>query len=263
MDAPRAKLVGAVHGVTLVVPCFNEARRFVPEAWLELIARGVFLVLVDDGSTDDTAGILEALRTRSPAAVSVLRLTTNLGKGEAIRLGALRAMSDGAVYVGFADADGATPPCELLRLAEHLRSSGTDVVLGARVVMLGTEIRRRAVRHFAGRVFATAASLVLDEAVYDTQCGAKFFRVIPALRVALARPFSSRWAFDVELLGRLRVGARGVPGLGRASFVEVPLLRWTDVPGSHLRFGSMLRAAGDLAIVALNLRTDPNWSQRP
>ena len=82
---------------------------------------------------------------------------------------------------------------------EHLQ-----VVIGSRVGLLGHDIDRSLRRHYLGRIFATVSSAVLDLPVYDTQCGAKAFRVTPALRAALADPFTSRWAFDVELLGRLR-----------------------------------------------------------
>lgn len=249
--------------MTLVVPCFNEASRFDADAWLGLAGRGLRLLLVDDGSTDETGAALEAARARAPASVTVLRLESNQGKGEAIRRGFLRALEGDAAFVGFADADLATPPDELARLAEVALGGAVDVVLGSRVSMLGASIQRRGLRHYLGRIFATAASLALDEAVYDSQCGAKFFRAGPALREAMARPFASRWGFDVELLGRLRVGSERVPGLDRAAFLEVPLRQWTDVPGSHLRLGGMLRAVGDLSRVAVHLRAHPGWLRRP
>ena len=83
------------------------------------------------------------------------------------------------------------------------------------------------------------ASLILDLRVYDTQCGAKAFRATPLLRAALAAPFHARWAFDVELIGRLLLGTQSLPGLSVEQFVEMPLQRWTDVPESKLNlFGA-------------------------
>jgi len=123
-------------------------------------------------------------------------------------------------------------------------------VLGARVGLLGHRIQRSTVRHYLGRVFATASSLVLDLDVYDTQCGAKVLRDGPVLRSALAEPFRSRWAFDVELLGRLHRGTDGHPGLPVSAFREVPLGEWRDVDGTKIGLGSAMRAAADLVRIA-------------
>ena len=119
--------------------------------------------------------------------------------------------------------------------------------------MLGYDIDRSAVRHYLGRVFATAASLILQARVYDTQCGAKLFRAGPALHGALATPFLSRWAFDVEFLGRLLIGSPAVPPLPLSAIVEVPLPVWHDVKGSKLGLGGMARTLRDLALVASDM----------
>ena len=140
---------------------------------------------------------------------------------------------------------------------------GVAVVMGARVALLGTAIQRRALRHYLGRLFATAASIILGLPVYDTQCGAKFFRDTPALRGALTGPFSSRWAFDVELIGRLLRGDGGAAPLGAADFVEIPLRCWTDVPGSKVSSVQMMRAACDLVAVARELRGRARASRAP
>jgi glycosyltransferase involved in cell wall biosynthesis len=234
--------------VTLVVPCYNEAERFDGPMFARFLADGrVRLLLVDDGSKDDTSGVLGRFCDGSSGGASLLRLPDNRGKGEAVRAGLRAALDAGAAIVGYTDADLATPVEEVLRLLDALEAEpGVGVVIGARWAHLGADIQRSPLRHYLGRVFATGASLVLGVAVYDTQCGAKLFRAGTALDEALAEPFRSRWAFDVELLGRLMDGG--------AEVVEVPLRRWIHVPGSKLGMGSMIRAAADLVRIRRALR---------
>jgi glycosyltransferase involved in cell wall biosynthesis len=223
----------------VVVPCFNEARRLDGAGFLPFAEEPRLSVLfVDDGSTDDTRAVLARIEAELSAhgvAARTLALAENGGKGEAVRLGMLEALRDGAGVVGYFDADLATPPDEMIQLFRVLDARPADVVLGARVALLGRRILRKAHRHYLGRVYATFASLGLGVPVYDTQCGAKAFRRTPALEAALAVPFHARWAFDVELIGRLLAGAPGAPGIPVDSFVEVPLEEWRDVGGSTLR----------------------------
>ena len=80
------------------------------------------------------------------------------------------------------------------------------------------------------------------------------FRATPSLRDALGEPFLSRWAFDVELLGRLLVGAPGIAPVPPRAWLEVPLQTWTDVPGSKLAVGSMAKTLGELALIERDLR---------
>ena len=242
-------------GCTVVVPCFNEARRLDADQLRELARScGARVLAVDDGSTDDTGTVLGKLAAAEPEWLAVLTLGANRGKGEAVRRGLLEAIAEGADLVAYCDADFATPPDEVGRLVAALRADdGVDVVLGSRVAMLGSDIRRSTFRHYSGRVFATASSLVLGVSVYDTQCGAKVLRVTPALRAALAEPFVSRWVFDVELLGRLLAFAPPGPA-GEDRFVELPLRRWHEPGGSKLTVASRVRAAVDLARIHRGLR---------
>ena len=222
-----------LHSATYVVPCFNESTRLDRDLIAELKASGCRLVLVDDGSTDDTAKVLAGLADEQ---TQVLTLDRNVGKAEAVRRGLLRAIEAGAPVVGFADADFATPPRELARLVTCLEERpDLDVVLGSRVQLAGRSIVRRSSRHYVGRVIATWLSMRSGLVVYDTQCGAKLFRCTPALRSALAEPFGTRWLFDVELLVRLEAVDPTVMTRVR----EVPLEIWTDVAGSRL-FGREL-----------------------
>jgi glycosyltransferase involved in cell wall biosynthesis len=220
---------------TIAVPCFNEADRFDEELFLRLAEDDQLdLLLVNDGSTDTTGELLAGLAEGSDS-ISVLNLETNQGKAEAVRRGLLRAIGDGAPMVGYYDADAATPPDQLLRLVGILRDDPQlEVVLGSRVALLGSDIRRSAVRHYAGRAYATLASIGLGITVYDTQCGAKVFRSSPALTQALALPFPSRWTFDVWLIHRLIAGSAMASPLPQTAFVEIPLDAWRDVNGSKM-----------------------------
>jgi glycosyltransferase involved in cell wall biosynthesis len=239
----------------IVVPCFNEASRFSSAGFDALLADPrVDALFVDDGSTDATLAGLGAFCARHPERASTLRLPRNGGKGEAVRAGLLEALGRGAGIVGYLDADLSTPGEEFSRLLDELIAHDVDVVMGARVNLLGAQITRDPARHYLGRVFATTASFILDLPVYDTQCGAKLFRAGPTLAAALLEPFGSRWAFDVELLGRLVVGRDGATGLAHTAFREVPLRRWEDVGGSKLGVTAMARSAVDLARIGVELR---------
>lgn len=235
----------------VVVPCYDEAARLRDEHVDELLAlTGAAVLFVDDGSNDATPERLAAIQHRHPDRVCIERLPMNHGKAEAVRHGLLAALDRGAPVVAYYDADFATPPSELARLLTTLRERDVDAVLGSRVALLGTRIDRSAVRHYLGRVFATAASLAIGLTAYDTQCGAKVFRSTPALRAALDRPFVARWAFDVELLARLHRGAGQLDGLGSDRLLELPLHSWHEVPGSKMTVGAAVRALLDLLVIA-------------
>ncbi len=231
----------------LVIPCYDEAARLPIGELQDFVRKSpeICLVLVDDGSRDATPARLREVAEAAPDRVQVVSLATNRGKAEAVRAGLLRALELEPAYVGYWDADLATPLATVLEFRALLEDRpGIELVQGARVVLMGRHIERRAVRHYVGRAAATAIALVLGLRVYDTQCGAKLLRVTPALPGVLVEPFEAGWIFDVELLARLVQvwGARASEAV-----YEFPLERWRDVPGSKVGVGSYLRAALDLA----------------
>ena len=244
-----------MSGLTVVVPCYNEAERLDAAPLLAFVDGhpDASFLLVNDGSKDATGEVLEAVAAQRPGRIAALQLTPNRGKAEAVREGLRAALAAGAEIVGFLDADMSTPPSEIDDLLAALARPGVQVAIGARIRMLGYDIDRSTVRHYLGRVFATAASLILRASAYDTQCGAKLFRAGPALAEALAAPFLSRWAFDVEFLGRLLIGTPAAAPLPLNAIVEVPLAVWHDVKGSKLGIGGMAKTVSDLALVANDL----------
>jgi dolichyl-phosphate beta-glucosyltransferase len=239
--------------VIVTVPCFNEVLRLPTQTFSDFLdrAKNVTLVFVDDGSTDDTPLVLERLRQRHPRQVCTLRLSANVGKAEAVRRGMRVALRRQPAMIGYWDADLATPLDAIPRFVDVLQGRPElDLVMGSRVALLGRDIRRSTVRHFVGRVFATAASIVLGLPVYDTQCGAKLFRVTPGFRNLISQPFLARWIFDVEILARMvletqHMSQRFAPPM----IYEYPLEQWRDVHGSRLKLLDFVIAGIDLAAV--------------
>jgi glycosyltransferase involved in cell wall biosynthesis len=242
----------------IVVPCFNEAERLAPEAFRDFAREwhhGAFL-FVDDGSTDNTYAVLTALQRSLPARILVLQLPHNVGKGEAVRRGFLEAFRLNPEYVGFWDSDLAAPLSALpLFEAVFQDRPQTEIVLGARVQLLGRDIRRRIFRHYLGRGFATAVALVLSVGVYDSQCGAKLFRATDSVRGVFSTPFLSRWIFDVEILARF-IKSKHVEFLPKpaALLYELPLPSWDDVGGSKVRARDFVAALFDLVRIYRSLR---------
>lgn len=230
---------------SVVVPCYNEASRLPIEQFREFFGRsGVRIIFVNDGSTDDTLAVLEKLREHFEGCVEVLNKSVNGGKAEAVREGILLALDKGdSEFVGFWDADLATPLDAIQQfLDDFARHPAIEMVFGARVKLLGRDVERRAMRHYLGRMFATVVSVVLRLPIYDTQCGAKLFRVTPHLRSLFGTPFISRWIFDVELLARyILARKRDMPAVQR-SIYEQPLQTWHDVAGSKVRPRDFVRA---------------------
>jgi glycosyltransferase involved in cell wall biosynthesis len=238
-----------VNPCAIVVPCFNEEHRLDARAFSAYAREHEALrfVFVDDGSTDRTLDRLLAMAETAEGRIDVLPLHGNRGKAEAVRRGVLEALEAKPAFFGYWDADLATPLPAIEDFLQVLADRPlVRLVMGARVKLLGRDIRRRSRRHYAGRVFATFASRALDLAVYDTQCGAKVFRSLPETRVLFEEPFLTRWLFDVEILARMR--GMETPELPlEEAVVELPLLAWHDVAGSKLRLRDFVRAAGDLA----------------
>jgi dolichyl-phosphate beta-glucosyltransferase len=232
--------------IAVVVPCYDEAERLDADAFQRFAEAepSVRFVMVDDGSRDATLEVLHALAARAPGRFEVLEQRPNRGKAQAVRAGMLRAFELDCAMAGYWDADLATPLAEIRRFAEALLDMPERLMIcGARVQLLGRSIERSALRHYLGRVFATAASALLDMPIYDTQCGAKLFRVTPETRALFAEPFVVGWTFDVELIARLAWMQRERGATPASELIyELPLQVWHDVAGSKVSAGDFVRA---------------------
>ncbi|MEO8099708.1 MAG: glycosyltransferase [Acidobacteriota bacterium] len=224
----------------LVIPCYNEAKRF-PVARIDQFLEqnpNISLILANDGSRDETVQVLQRLQNGHPHRIRILDRAVNRGKAETVREGMLAGLdgSSPPEVLGYWDADLATPLEAVFDMVSLLETQpALQMVFGARVNLLGRQIRRRATRHYLGRIFATVVSTMLGMPIYDTQCGAKLFRVGPALRELYEEPFSSRWVFDVEIIARwIRVNRFDREQV-KQTIYEYPLHAWEDVGGSKVK----------------------------
>ncbi len=217
--------------VTVVVPAYNEADRIGPtlEHLRTAAARlGISeVIVVDDGSTDATATLVEGFEREREPTIRLVRLASNQGKGAAVRRGVVEANGD---YVVFLDADLSAPPDAIPR-AVAIREGGTDIAIGTRVAPGGADARgtQPLRRRLSGRAFSALQRLIVGLRYADTQCPFKLFSRDAAERV-FPLVETSGWAFDVELLAHAR-------RLGLA--IEEFPVTWRHVGGSQLRVGPL------------------------
>lgn len=235
---------------TVVIPCYNEEARL-PVETFESSVRDfptIKFIFVDDGSTDGTLGLLRTLSRDHPHRFGILGFESNRGKAEAVRKGMLQGLTERPAFIGYWDADLSTPLDAIpLFLDVFKNQAPIEMVLGSRLKSLGRVILRKPFRHYGGRIIATGISLITGLHVYDSQCGAKLFRVTPLLDRIFETPFVSSWFFDVEILVRLSQmhSARTTEEINQV-FYELPLPVWKDVRGSKVSLRDVVSIPIDL-----------------
>lgn len=186
---------------SIVVPAYNEGARLRVslERMLEYIARSNWsaeIIVVNDGSRDDTAEIVREFAHRSPT-VRLLENPGNRGKGYTVRNGMLGAA--GQVLL-FTDADLSSPIEEAGKLFHAIESGATDIAIGSRYLDRDLQTRKQPLyRRLLGRAFNAALRVILGLSYVDTQCGFKAFSRAAALEV-FPRMKIERWGFDAEIL---------------------------------------------------------------
>ena len=188
--------------LSVVIPAYDEAGRIGPTlarliAALEPLPLPWEILVADDGSTDDTAAIVEAVAGREPR-VRLLRLA-HRGKGATLRDGLLAA-AGGRRFL--CDADLSMPPAQIARFLAVLPSQ-CDIAIGSREGPGAVRIGEPLHRHLVGRVFNTLVRAMVLPGIQDTQCGFKLFTAEAAAAVLPLTDIDG-WGFDVEVLACAR-----------------------------------------------------------
>lgn len=236
----------------IIVPCYNEAERLNSDAFLRYIetTRNIEFVFVNDGSQDATEAKLKALQSQRPDRISVLSLSHNSGKAEAVRQGLLFAIEKKSKLLGYWDADLATPLDAIDDFIHVARRCRVSIIFGSRRQLLGHRIERTFWRRSVSRICAVLARQAVRLPIGDTQCGAKLFRNTPELRSELEEPFTAGWLFDVELFARLshRLGNR------KKQFYELPLCQWSEIEGSKVTTSAILKSGLNMLRIIAEVR---------
>ena len=243
----------STRGCAIVIPCFDEGARLDVNAYEKFLADcdEAHLIFVDDGSRDNTLDLVMKIKARFPTKVSVLTLAENAGKAEAVRQGLLYASQRNYPYIGYWDADLATPLDvieDFLKVARKIRS--LQVVFGSRRSLLGHRINRAPGRKFVSFACASLARHAVGIPVGDTQCGAKLLRNTNVVKNALQTPFTSGWLFDVELLGRIAWNTEEAAH----AFYEMPLREWYEVGGSKITCRDFAKCAVGMVKLIVQMR---------
>ncbi len=214
--------------LSVVIPAHNEATRILPHLhsiaeYLSSQRRSYEIIVVDDGSLDETATVVREFARHLPS-ISLISLSTCVGKGGAVRHGMLAAT--GRLHL-FTDADGATAITELDRLEQAIRA-GADVAIGSRSLASQRRdftVNARWHRTVLGGYFNAIVRMGGIRGISDTQCGFKLFEKSVA-RDLFSVSTINGYGFDLELL--YVAHQRGY------RVTEVPV-NWSDQPGSKVR----------------------------
>jgi dolichyl-phosphate beta-glucosyltransferase len=227
--------------IAIIIPCYNETRRLQLQEFTNFLKahNDIFIVFVDDGSTDDTNLFLRKITSFHPQT-TLLSLKKNKGKGEAVRQGLNFAISKHTFdFIGYLDADLSTSLATFYNLYKIAESENLDIVLGSRIKKIDTNIKRSFFRHLIGRVIATIIDKKFNLGIYDTQCGAKVFKTI-ILNGATQSSFYTKWFFDVEILVRIHKQNKNIKA------VETPLPSWHSVKNSKINVFSFFKVVKEL-----------------
>lgn len=247
MTALDTFLTKNMNKTAVVIPCYNEEKRLPVSQIKQLLENSdVDIYFANDGSKDNTVGVIQSIVNINPERCFLLDYKTNEGKANVVfkSINQINTLNK-YEFVGYFDADFSTPVQEVIRLIKEIETSDNEFVFGARILLLNSGIKRKSYRHYIGRTILTIINQKFSLGIYDTQCGAKLFSK-KMIDEAFDKPFYTSWLFDVEIFVRLK--QKQLLHLGK----EVPIYNWRDVEGSKLSWKSGTKILKEIALLYKN-----------
>ncbi len=233
--------------ISIVIPAYNEEQRIEPtirsiDDFMANSALSYEILVVDDGSADDTVGLVRRL-AEELTHLSCIATRPNRGKGHAVRVGMLAAR--GAVRL-MCDADGSIPADEIPTVVNPIRLGQTDIAIGSRYSDGASFARRQPwYRRAWSRLANRVVQRTLVGGIRDTQCGFKAFTAEAAGEV-FTRTLIDGWAFDLEALALARRMGLVVTEHG---------VSWSDDPRSKINpIRDAIKVVRELLVIRANLR---------
>ncbi len=227
--------VASMHKTVAVIPCYNHPQTigFMVDA---VRARGLHVVVVDDGSDAVCAQVLDELASMHGGAMNLVRLPYNQGKGGAMMAGLRRALALGYTHALQIDADGQHDVADIPKFLATSNEQPQAVVCGEPVYDDAVP-KGRLYGRYATHIWVWINTLSLD--IRDSMCGFRVYPLAPVVSLIDQVQLGRRMDFDPELLVRLHW--RGIPLVSLPTRVSYPMdgishfkLLWDNVLISHM-----------------------------
>ncbi|MFA5889110.1 MAG: dolichyl-phosphate beta-glucosyltransferase [Candidatus Paceibacterota bacterium] len=230
--------------LSIIIPAYNEEHRITETLFdIHNTMQGQLfdyeILVVNDGSRDNTADVVEALQ-KQISKLYLINNSENHGKGWVIKQGMFRAVGN---YRLFMDADNSTRVQEITKMLPYLQQ-GFDVVIGSRYIKESDiVIKQPWVRSFPGKIFRIITHILIPTGVTDLTCGFKIFSE-KAVNVIFPQQTIFRWSFDVELLFLAK--------RNKLKIKEIPVI-WMDNNKSRVKFRDMVRSFFEIIQIRLRV----------